>query len=110
MRAVLRIGTPACKIIYANPCKAATGLAYAREHGVRMTTFDNLDELDNVKKELPEARLVLRIFADDATASVALGAKYGVRADSAHILLIRAKEMGLNVVGVSFHIGMAVCC
>lgn len=37
-------------IIYANPCKAAEHISYADRNGVRLTTFDNADELYKIAR------------------------------------------------------------
>jgi hypothetical protein len=42
---MLQLGVPPSSIIYANPCKPPQHIAYARDHGVHLMTFDNADEL-----------------------------------------------------------------
>lgn len=69
------------------------------------TTFDNIDELDSIKEHNPNAELFLRIFAQDDTALVNFGEKFGAPLETTDELLRRAKELGLGVVGVSFHVG-----
>lgn len=54
---------------------------------------------------MPEAELLLRIYANDDTALISFGEKFGAPLDTAEILLGRARELGLRVVGVSFHVG-----
>ncbi|KAL8975842.1 MAG: hypothetical protein Q9177_006974, partial [Variospora cf. flavescens] len=68
-------------------------------------TFDNRDELHKIKCFCPDAQLFLRIFANDDSALIALGDKFGAPIGSTQSLLEHAWELGLNVVGVSFHIG-----
>jgi ornithine decarboxylase len=68
-------------------------------------TFDNADELHKVKKLYPGAELFLRICTDDSSSLCRLSLKFGAAMDSTDELLALAKEMGLNVVGVSFHVG-----
>ncbi|KAI9642531.1 hypothetical protein NHQ30_009336 [Ciborinia camelliae] len=105
MHTVLSLGAHPSSIIFANPCKAADALAFAYKIGIRMTTFDNLDELDTIKKYMPDGQLLLRIYANDSSALISLGDKYGAPLDSVHELLVRARELGMDVVGTSFHIG-----
>ncbi|KAL3444144.1 ornithine decarboxylase [Aspergillus insuetus] len=95
---------PSC-IIFANPVKAPAALRLARRVGVARMTFDNLDELDKISSNFPEAQLILRIYASDEDALVKLGEKFGARLDTTESLLKRAWELGLSVVGVSFHVG-----
>ncbi|EDN93570.1 hypothetical protein SS1G_09437 [Sclerotinia sclerotiorum 1980 UF-70] len=105
MHTVLSLGTHPSSINFANPCKAPESLAFAYKVGIRKTTFDNLDELDNIKKYMPNAQLLLRIYANDSSAVVSLGDKYGAPLESCHALLVRARELGMDVVGTTFHIG-----
>ncbi|KAL3456651.1 ornithine decarboxylase [Aspergillus heterothallicus] len=102
---VLNLNVDPARIIFANPVKAPAALCLARQVGVARMTFDNLDELDKVKASCPEAQLLLRIYAADDGALVSLGEKFGARLDTTEELLAWAWELGLDVVGVSFHVG-----
>lgn len=75
---------------------------------MRKMTFDNRDELHKIKGFCPDAQLFLRIFANDDSALIALGDKFGAPIGSTQSLLENAWELGLNVVGVSFHIGITI--
>lgn len=68
-------------------------------------TFDNTDELYKIKKLFPGAELFLRISTDDSSSLCRLSLKFGAAMDSTDELLGLAKKLGLNVVGVSFHVG-----
>ncbi|KAJ5524191.1 Orn/DAP/Arg decarboxylase 2 C-terminal [Penicillium frequentans] len=105
MRTVLNLGVDPARILFANPCKAAASLVFAREAGVLRTTFDNIDELDTIKTHMPEAQLLLRIYANDDSALISFGEKFGAPLDTTQALLVRARELGFDVVGVSFHVG-----
>ncbi|KAI5849982.1 pyridoxal-dependent decarboxylase [Tricharina praecox] len=102
---VIEMGVDPMRIIYANPCKTASYVRYAAEENIRMMTFDNPEELYKVKKFFPDAMLFLRISTDDSKSLCRLSLKYGAPLDSTADLLRLAKELGLNVVGVSFHVG-----
>ena len=92
-------------IIFANPCKPKSHIEYAGKFGVKLMTFDNTEELYKVARYMPDAQLVLRIRVPDEHAVCVLGTKYGAELDDVTILLSLAKELGLNVTGVSFHVG-----
>ena len=68
-------------------------------------TFDNADELHKIKAFYPDAELVLRILTDDSASLCRLSAKFGASLDKTQELLALAKSLGLNVIGVSFHVG-----
>lgn len=68
-------------------------------------TFDNADELAKIKQHHPEAKLVLRILTDDSRSVCRFGIKFGADYETACRLLRLAKEMDMELVGVSFHVG-----
>ncbi|KFY00459.1 hypothetical protein V490_01343 [Pseudogymnoascus sp. VKM F-3557] len=105
MKLVLNLVPDPSRIIFSNPCKSDYSIRFAADAGVRMMSFDNLDELDKIKKFYPDAHLLLRIFASDPTALVHLESKYGASLDSTKTLLKHAFTLKLTVVGVSFHVG-----
>jgi ornithine decarboxylase len=103
---VLEMGVDPSRIIFAHPCKARSALLIAAQREVQLTTFDNSDELDKIHEISPELELLLRIYAQDHTAKVALGEKFGAPVEIARTLLKKARRLELKVVGVCFHIGM----
>ncbi|OMH81178.1 Antizyme inhibitor 2 [Zancudomyces culisetae] len=105
MDMVLSIGVSPDRIIYAHPCKPSSHLSYATRQGVRLMTFDNADELRKIRRLAPDAQAVLRVSTDDSSALCQLSLKFGARMESTQTLLETAKELGVNVVGVSFHVG-----
>ena len=93
------------RIIFANPCKAVSFIRNAAKSGVNMMTFDNVDELYKVARTHPSAKLVLRILTDDSKSLCRLGLKFGAPLVAVPGLLAKAQELGLSVIGVSFHVG-----
>jgi ornithine decarboxylase len=93
------------RIIYAQPCKTNSYVRYAANQGVKQMMFDNADELYKIKKLFPGAELFLRISTDDSSSLCRLSLKFGAAMNTTDELLALAKELGLNVVGVSFHVG-----
>ena len=102
---VLLMGVAPSRVIYANPCKPSSHIRFAKECGVEMMTFDNANELTKIKQIYPEAKLVLRILTDDSRSKCRFGVKFGAHPGNTLPLLQAAKEMGLDVIGVSFHVG-----
>lgn len=107
MSTVMSIGTPMDRIIFAHPCKTERDIAFALEQGVGMTTFDTESELEKISTQSNHQRLgcILRIRADDPSAQVPLGLKYGADMCDIPHLLNRAKELEIRIIGVSFHVG-----
>lgn len=105
IQTLLNMGVDPSNIIYANPCKQGSFIRFAAEHDVKMMTFDNVEELHKIKRFFPNAQLVIRILTDDSKAIVKLSAKFGASLDNTGFLLQTARELGLSVIGVSFHVG-----
>eukprot|EP01012_Entosiphon_sulcatum_P028317 TRINITY_DN34219_c0_g1_i1.p1 TRINITY_DN34219_c0_g1~~TRINITY_DN34219_c0_g1_i1.p1 ORF type:complete len:414 (-),score=68.32 TRINITY_DN34219_c0_g1_i1:63-1304(-) len=101
----IEMGFATERIIFANPCKPVTDIKAARAEGVKMCTFDNEFELSKLQKNWPEAKLILRIWADDNESVCQFSNKFGAPPKQCVTLLKKAKEMGLNIIGVSFHVG-----
>jgi len=102
---ILGSGISSSRIIYANPTKMKSHILYAKSSGVDLMTFDNVAELEKIAECYPEARLVLRIITDDSQSACKFSSKFGCPLDVTYGLLCRAKELNINVVGVSFHVG-----
>ncbi|KAF9391836.1 hypothetical protein CPB97_005244 [Podila verticillata] len=105
IQSVLEMGVDPSRIIYANPCKQNSFVKYAQTNDVRMMTFDNAEELHKIKRFHPDAQLVLRILTDDSKSLCKLGLKFGAPLDTTGHLLATAQSLGLNVIGISFHVG-----
>jgi len=97
--------TQSQRIIFASPCKFNSDIRGAAKRGIRMSTFDNMDELDKIAQHYPSSQLVLRILADDSRSHWPLGRKFGAHLAVVPTLLKKAKELDLNVIGISFHVG-----
>ena len=97
--------SPSNNIIFANPCKPASMIKHARNNQVTMMTFDNTDELRKIAKIYPNAQLIIRILTDDSKSVCRFGIKFGAPLEAVPHLLSTAKNLGLNVIGVSFHVG-----
>lgn len=102
---VLQAGISPSRIILAHPCKPPSHVSYARHMGVTRTTFDSEAEIYKIRQLHPQAELVLRIWVDDRHAQCPLSNKYGAHPHEWETLLVAAKFLGLNVIGVSFHVG-----
>ncbi|XP_075222924.1 ornithine decarboxylase-like isoform X2 [Lycorma delicatula] len=103
---VLSLGVDPSRILFANPAKLKSHIHHAANQGVDLMTFDNECELHKVKNFFPSARLILRIRCDSTISQCPLGMKFGCDplTEAPHLLEV-ANSLGLNVVGISFHVG-----
>ena len=102
---IMDIVDDAKRIIFANPCKVKSHLQYANLHNILLMTFDCEEELYKIKKFHPHAKLIIRIAVDDSKSLCKFSSKFGCSLKEVSYLLERANELGLNVEGVSFHVG-----
>ncbi len=96
---------PRPEIIYANPCKGRGHVIDAVCRGVRMMTFDNVAEVQKCASVSKKIQLIMRIITDDSGSQCRLSSMFGAPPQHCPILLAEAKRCGLDVVGVSFHVG-----
>lgn len=75
LAAVKTLGQLSDDIIFANPCKGKSHIAFAKASQVPMMTFDNADEVDKIMHIYPAAKLVLRILPDDKFSLMPFGKK-----------------------------------
>lgn len=92
------------KVIYANPVKRIDSLKNLSEYSIRMT-FDNYIEVDKIAKYCKNCRLVLRVDVPNTGSVVELSTKFGAHPEISLDLIKYAKKAGLNVEGLSFHVG-----
>ena len=102
---VLSLGVSPDRIIFANPCKKPKDIAFSSDMGVSLTTFDSICEVQKLSRWAPGCRAVLRIRADDTSALCQLGNKFGAEEWEWPSLFAEAIDCGINIVGVSFHVG-----
>jgi len=92
------------KIIFSNTIKDKTTLAKIKQYKP-LVTFDNNAELVKLKHHCETAGLVLRLKVPDTGSQVEMASKFGAEPGDAQLLIQQAFDMGLNVEGVSFHVG-----
>jgi len=105
LKHVLQLGASPSKIIFANTIKSAEDIIFARRRKVDLLTFDSEPELYKLSEHYPRARVLVRIKVENEGSIVELSLKFGADPDHAFYLLRKAKSLGLNPVGVSFHVG-----
>ena len=86
------------KIIYANPTKPTETLEELDQYKP-LVTFDNLEEIEKIKKHAPNAGLALRLKVPNTGAMVELSSKFGAPPGEAVDLILEADRQGLVVEG-----------
>jgi ornithine decarboxylase len=101
----LSLGIAPARLSYGNTIKKQADIAYAYEKGVRLFAFDSEGELDKLAAAAPGARVFCRVLTDGSGADWPLSRKFGCSFAMAADLLARARALGLDACGVSFHVG-----
>lgn len=102
---VIEIGVSPDRIIFANPCKMLSQIKFARANDIDLMTFDSAHELYKIKLYHPNTDLLLRIKTDDSKSKCRFNCKFGVDLDEVEGILKIAKQLEINIKGVSFHVG-----
>ncbi|CAG9811385.1 unnamed protein product [Chironomus riparius] len=103
---ILKLYVDPSRIIFAHTVKQVSHLKFAAEKGVEKMTFDTEAELQKIKQFHPKAKVVLRIRFDAAKSLFELGSKFGAEPKMEARRLVKiCKELELNLIGVSFHVG-----
>ena len=91
-------------ISYGNTIKREQDIAWAWENGIRLFSADAEEELHKLAEHAPGCQ-VLRLLVSSAEAEWPLSRKFGCSTSYALPLLDFARDLGLNPVGLSFHVG-----
>lgn len=100
-----KMGIAADKMVYANPVKTSGGFKACQQVGVNKFTFDSESEIYKMAKAVPGGTVLLRVRVDNSAALVDLNKKFGAHPGEALRLLSIAKEQGLDIAGLCFHVG-----
>jgi len=73
--------------------------------GVRLMTFDSIEELERMTVHAPLGKFVLRLKVDDSHAAIPLSAKFGATKKESEEILEWAFRREKKIVGISFHVG-----
>jgi ornithine decarboxylase len=92
------------KIIFANTTKTKETLR-ALDQYKPLVTYDNPYELQKIKRYAPHAGVVLRLRVPNTGSMVELSSKFGCDPGDAVDLILQAFQLGLEVEGLSFHVG-----
>ena len=98
-------GIAADRLSFGNTIKKEKDIAFAYQAGLRLFAFDSAFELDKLARAAPGAQVFCRILVACEGAEWPLSRKFGCAPDMAVELLRRARDLGLDPYGVSFHVG-----
>src|SRR5688572_33443818 len=102
---LLGLGVAAAEVFYSNPVKSRESIAYAAAKGVEWFVVDSLDEMNRVFQTKPDAKQYLRIATPNIGADWPLSGKFGAGPADAREMVAAAAKLGVDLAGVTFHVG-----
>jgi ornithine decarboxylase len=102
---LLSLGIPAGEVFFSNPVKSRDAVAYAAAKGVEWFVIDSLDEMRKVFQIKPDAKQYLRIATPNIGSDWPLSGKFGAGAADAREIVVTAAKLGVDLAGVTFHVG-----
>lgn len=101
----LSLGAHPENISFGNTVKKPRDIEFAWHAGVQLFAADAEEELEKIAANAPGAQVYIRLIVDASQADWPLTRKFGCARDKAIALLDFARELGLQPVGFSFHVG-----
>ncbi|MBN8219140.1 MAG: type III PLP-dependent enzyme [Spirochaetes bacterium] len=102
---LLGLSVPPARISYGNTIKKEKDIAYAYERGVRYYASDSDEDMRKIARAAPGSRIFFRIITEGSGADWPLSKKFGAHPDVLFTLILEARELGLDPMGLSFHVG-----
>ncbi|MGA8005921.1 MAG: type III PLP-dependent enzyme [Burkholderiales bacterium] len=102
---LLSLGVPAAEVFYSNPVKSRDSIAYAAGKGVEWFVLDSVDELRRVHSVKADAKLYLRVATPNIGSDWPLSGKFGAGAAETREIIATAAKLGVDLAGVTFHVG-----
>lgn len=105
IKLVVSAGAAPDRISFGNTIKKEVDIKLAYEYGVRLFAFDSEAELEKLARSAPGSKVFCRLLVSCEGADWPLSRKFGCEIDMAKNLLMKARKLGLEPYGVSFHVG-----
>ncbi|MDH5423759.1 MAG: type III PLP-dependent enzyme [Gammaproteobacteria bacterium] len=98
-------GVPAQLTIHTHPIKRDSDIRHALEYGCTVFIVDNLNELEKFIPYNDQVEILVRLSFRNAESYADLSKKFGCSPEKAIEIISYAKELGIRIKGLSFHVG-----
>lgn len=99
------LSVPAARMMCMHPIKTPNFIRALRNYGVRILAADSLEEIEKIASVYGESEVALRVSVPGIGSRVPLGEKFGCDPDRAMYLATKARQLGVNIVGITIHVG-----
>lgn len=93
------------RILFSNPVKVSHHIEKTFMNGVRFYALDSLDEIKKLSEFAPGANVYIRVQVSNYGSKFPLSRKYGVLPAHVAEYAALARDMGLKIRGLTFHVG-----
>ncbi len=102
---LVAVGVDPADVLFSNPVKVPRDVRHAAALGVRRFSCDSSAELAKVAEHAPGRAVYLRVAVEAAASEVPSEGKFGVGPRDVVRLALEARDLGLEVHGLTFHVG-----
>jgi len=99
------LDVPPERVLYGTSVKPEAHIKAFHDYGVNRFAFDSMQEIEKIARVAPKARVYVRVSVNDSGSIYRFSEKFGTVHENAVPLLLRARELGLEHYGISFHVG-----
>lgn len=93
------------KIIFSNPIKPRSHIAYAAQKGIHWFAVDSAQEVHKVADHAPQAEVYIRLHTSNKGSAWPLAGKFGANQNDIKSIMEAARERRINIAGLTFHVG-----
>jgi ornithine decarboxylase len=93
------------EVINSSPITSSEDVSAMFRLGVNYFAFDSKSQIEILKRNAPGANVYLRIYSTNEGSKFDLSKKLGATVDETPYLLKYAKDSGLSIKGITFHVG-----
>ena len=92
-------------VLYSNPVKSVPSIRHAAKAGLIWYSVDCAEEVKKIASLKSDAKLYLRIKVCNEGSIWPLTGKFGADSNDTSLIIQTAKELGMKILGVTFHVG-----
>ena len=99
------IGVPAETTIHTHPIKRDSDIRHALQYGCNVFVVDNINELEKFIPYQDQVEILVRLSFRNSESFADLSKKFGCTPEKAIDIMQHAKQLGIRIKGLSFHVG-----
>ncbi len=102
---LITLGIRPSMMSFGNTIKKEEDIRFAYESGIELFAADAEMELEKISRNAPHSKVYFRLAMGETDSDWPLSKKFGTNIEHVKELVIYAAKLGLQPIGVSFHVG-----